>query len=113
MAAKQAKWRVELADGTAIELTSPLAVIGRNPDSSTPGEQRIALPDVGRTLSKTHARLSYDDGAWRLTDLNSTNGSRVLDRAGVATPLRPGEPVVVGVGFIVGEVGVRLAYELI
>ncbi|MRG58883.1 FHA domain-containing protein [Agromyces sp. CFH 90414] len=111
--AARANWRVELADGTAFDLAAPRIVLGRNPEPATPDEQRIALPDHTRTLSKTHARLAYTDGAWRLVDLASTNGSRVVDASGSVLELQPGEPAVVGERFRLGEVELRLAYELV
>jgi hypothetical protein len=111
--ASRANWRVELADGTAFDLQAPSIVLGRNPEPATPDEQRIALPDGTRTLSKTHARLAYTDGAWRLVDLASTNGTRVIDASGAGYDLRPGEPAVVAERFMLGEVELRLAYELV
>ncbi|MGX5694894.1 DUF5684 domain-containing protein [Agromyces soli] len=111
--ASRAQWRVELADGTAFDLNAPRIVLGRNPEPATPDEQRIALPDQTRTLSKTHARLVYADGAWRLSDLASTNGTAVVDASGAAFELQPGEPTVVAERFRLGEVELRLAYDLV
>jgi hypothetical protein len=109
----RAQWRIELADGTAFDLNAPRIVLGRNPEPATPDEQRIALPDQTRTLSKTHARLVYADGAWRLSDLASTNGTAVVDASGAAFELQPGEPTVVAERFRLGEVELRLAYDLV
>jgi hypothetical protein len=111
--AARAQWRVELADGTAFDLNAPRIVLGRNPEPATPDEQRIALPDQTRTLSKTHARLAYADGAWRLSDLASTNGTAVIDASGAAFELQPGEPTVVAERFRLGEVELRLAYDVV
>jgi serine/threonine-protein kinase len=50
--------------------------IGRwTPDNPVPA---VVLPDEQRYLSATHARLTYDDGGWRLRDC-SLNGTFVHD----------------------------------
>ena len=55
-------------------------VLGRRPSEAraSEGAQTISLSDAGRVLSRTHALLEVDnEGLW-ITDLSSTNGTRVL-----------------------------------
>ena len=47
-----------LDDGRKFSLSGASVVIGRNPIGE-PGEQRLAISDTTRTLSKTHACLLY------------------------------------------------------
>lgn len=56
-------------------------VVGRNP-AVDPGETAVAVPDLGRLLSKGHLRFDIDpDGSVFVTDLGSTNGSQIDDDA--------------------------------
>ena len=58
----------------------PLAgrmLLGRNP-APEPGAVLVPVPDLSRTISKTHARLEVEpDGTVFATDLASTNGSAI------------------------------------
>lgn len=62
-----------VAEGTEIPLESPVLTIGRSPDST--------LVILDEYTSTHHARLALRGQEWELTDLDSTNGTRV---AGVA-----------------------------
>lgn len=99
-----------LDDGRRFALSATSIVIGRNPDGQ-PGEQRLAIPDKTRTLSKTHARLVVQGDEWRLTDLHSTNGVVVVADDGAETLLDAGESVIGAGRFILGEVGMHVAEE--
>lgn len=99
-------WRITLDDGTRLALTAPRIVLGRSP-AGGPDEQCLAVPDTTRTLSKTHARLEYDGAGWHLTDLNSTNGSRVAAASGWSG-VAPGIRVPLSGPFQLGDVGVRI-----
>lgn len=57
------------AHGDPIEIRTPLARIGQGP------QNEIVLDDD--TVSTNHATLEFGDGAWRLTDLESRNGTYV------------------------------------
>jgi len=61
-------------------LPGPLISIGRELDNT------LALPDA--KVSRHHARIEHLNGAWVLTDLNSTNGVRLnglpVTRAGLS-----------------------------
>jgi len=64
-------------------------VIGRSPLSD------LAVPDM--TVSWRHAELRWTEGEWVLTDLGSTNGTRVNGwRAGSGFAVRPGDQVSFG-----------------
>lgn len=83
--------RLRLPDGTTVALTGDAAVLGRNPlaPGEAPDAQRIAIDDVTRTVSKTHALLRRGDSGWTVTDLASTNGVFVGDdetEVAAATP---------------------------
>ena len=55
--------------GDHLPVRSPVVRIGRG------AQNELVLADD--SVSATHARLEYLDAAWRLTDLNSTNGTYV------------------------------------
>lgn len=96
-----------LDDGRSFALSATSVVIGRNP-TGEPGEQRLAIADSTRTLSKTHARLIVQADEWRLTDLHSTNGVVVVADDGAETLLDPGESVIGAGRFVLGEVGMHV-----
>ena len=74
--------------GEEIALRSPVLTIGQG------SQNDVVLADD--SISTTHARLEYDAGAWRITDLGSTNGT-YLEGARLApnipTPLAAGASV--------------------
>lgn len=78
-----------VASGTSITLDEDLVTIGRSSDST--------LVIVDEYTSTHHARLSRSGDAWILTDLDSTNGTR-LDGARVTKPatVAPFTPVTIG-----------------
>ena len=55
--------------GMRIELVGDEMIAGRSPDTS------IFLDDI--TVSRQHARLESENGAWTLVDLGSLNGTYV------------------------------------
>jgi hypothetical protein len=64
-------------------------VIGRSPACD------LSVPDM--TVSWRHAELRWTDGEWILTDLGSTNGTRVNGwQAGGGFAVRPGDHVSFG-----------------
>lgn len=72
-------------------------VVGRNPEAE-PGVATVAVPDLSRTLSKTHVALVQAAGAVVLRDLGSTNGTTVVRPDGSFEVLVPGVDVVVDGG---------------
>ncbi|WP_026820238.1 RDD family protein [Arthrobacter castelli] len=86
--------RVVLDDGRELELRSA-ALVGRNP-AGRPSEavdQLIDVPDLGRSVSKTHLHLRVEAAAIWVTDRNSTNGSAISTPDGTRTALPPGQAV--------------------
>jgi hypothetical protein len=76
-------------------------LIGRSPESSRISEDRdtvgaageqpvLALADLSRTLSKTHALLEWSGSVLWVTDLHSANGSVLVSPDGERRPLVPG-----------------------
>lgn len=104
--ASTSAWQIALDDGTRLVLTAPRVVLGRSP-AGDPDEQLLSVPDASRTLSKTHARLEHDGAAWHLSDLNSTNGSRIAV-AGGWSDVTPGILVPLSGPFQLGDVGLRI-----
>jgi uncharacterized RDD family membrane protein YckC len=91
--------RIQLDDGRDFRLDRHV-LVGRNP-AANPGEseaQLLAVPDPGRTISKTHLHLLTDGAGVWVTDRNSTNGSAVTTPDGVRTALQPGVPSFVSPG---------------
>ncbi len=88
--------RLVFSDGLVVALDQDL-VLGRRPDptSSVNGGRPVALPDVDRALSRTHAELRLEDWQVLVVDHGSVNGTYVQ---------LPGEPVVklrAGTAFLV------------
>lgn len=88
-------------------------VVGRNPEAEA-GIATIAVPDLSRTLSKTHVALVQADGHVLVRDLGSTNGTSVVRSDASFEDLVPGTDLVVTAGttvrigdhaFVVDRVG--------
>ncbi|MGH2352374.1 MAG: FHA domain-containing protein [Chloroflexota bacterium] len=77
--------------GRAVPLAGEV-LIGRRPPAD------VLLRDDA--VSGRHARITRHDGAWRIEDVGSTNGTYVngrrLDRQDGPAPLRPGDVVTTG-----------------
>lgn len=54
-------------EGQEVEVRNPVATIGQG------AENDIVIQDD--SVSTRHARIEYQSGAWRITDLHSTNGT--------------------------------------
>ncbi len=77
-----------LRPGTRLPL-EPVSVIGRHPQCT------IRLDDS--FVSTEHARLTWDKGRWWISDLGSTNGTRVNGQPVTApTGLRYGDVIELG-----------------
>jgi pSer/pThr/pTyr-binding forkhead associated (FHA) protein len=99
LAAPVAVLRIQLDDGRDFRLDRNV-LVGRNPAANA-GEsqaQLLAVPDPGRTISKTHLHLLTDGAGVWVTDRHSTNGSAVTTPDGVRTALQPGVPSFVSPG---------------
>lgn len=67
---------LRLPNGSSVVLSATAVVLGRNPlaPDEAPDAQVVAVDDVTRTVSKTHALLRHTGTGWTITDLASTNG---------------------------------------
>lgn len=102
---------IPLLGGDPIVIHEP-TVVGRDPDniSSYQGAERVALDDPTRSVSKTHAAIfPLLDGIW-VTDLHSTNGTRVEGKDGSATQADPdvAMPAMDGSTVFFGRIGFRV-----
>ena len=101
---------VPLTGGDPINLEAT-TVVGRDPDniSDYPGAACVSLNDVTRSISKTHAALALAPGGLWITDLHSTNGTRI-EEEGHVTVARPGEsiPVPTGATIVLGSAAYRV-----
>lgn len=76
--------------GKTYVIQSPGATIGRESASAM-----IVLPDPN--VSRSHAQIRYEAGAWHMRDLNSTNGTQVNDVDINECILRSGDFITFGV----------------
>lgn len=108
---RDAQWVLELMDGPLLALPSADVVVGRKP-GTIPGCTQLTVEDTGRTLSKSHARLTLEGERWTVEDLGSTNGTALFlrDESGQTREriLEPGEPAHVTGVFRLGTMRVRL-----
>ncbi|WP_136193588.1 RDD family protein [Actinomyces procaprae] len=96
--------------GAPILLTTP-TVVGRDPEniSEYPDAARVPLTDVSRSISKTHAAIAPVPGGLWVTDLHSTNGTRI-EQQGVVKEAQPEVPAPAPIGsmLLLG----RAAYQI-
>ncbi|MEB4614918.1 FHA domain-containing protein, partial [Leucobacter sp. M11] len=77
------------AAGTELALDDQIVTIGRSPDST--------LVIMDEYTSTYHARLNRGPDGWTLTDLDSTNGTRLAGaRVRDSVPLPTHTPVTIG-----------------
>jgi pSer/pThr/pTyr-binding forkhead associated (FHA) protein len=104
-------WRLRGEGGLEVALQRSV-LLGRDPatDPSRAGAASVALVDPARTVSKTHALVEVVDDRVLVTDLHSTNGTRLLDAHGNASELVPGEPAEApsGATLLLGEFALRV-----
>jgi MoxR-like ATPase len=74
--------------GRDIELVGKEMIIGRDP--------KCAFPLNDDEVSRHHAKLYCENGAWQLADLDSANGTTVNDRAVTVVALRANDVVSIG-----------------
>lgn len=76
------------SERVTIEVACPNAIVGRHSDA----DFRLAYPDV----SRQHCRLAFEDGQWRLHDLQSLNGTFVNNIPAIDTTLYAGDCIRIG-----------------
>lgn len=80
---------VDLASMRTYDLATARQIIGRSSDSD------IVVHDLN--ASRTHAELRFEpQGVWVISDLGSTNGTRVNDVPVTSRALQPGDRITVG-----------------
>jgi hypothetical protein len=96
-----------LDDDQAQQVDTSL-LIGRRPDNRTGEEAHplFAWTDLSRTLSKSHALVTWSGTLLWVTDLGSANGTTVVTATGERRPLLPGQPTAAAPGWRV-ELGDR------
>ena len=110
---RRSTWNLHLPVGTSVALTSDYVILGRKPDDEPefPSAQLISVADGTRTISKTHAVLALVDGAWTITDLDSTNGVVLIDEDGSERELEPHQPAVLTKRFLLGDAELTIEAE--
>lgn len=80
-----------------MELDGGTYIAGRKPSQAgRPNARPLQIRDQTRTLSKTHAILEFTEVGLVITDLGSTNGSRIVGAdASTILEFTPGEPALV------------------
>lgn len=76
------------SEGVSIEVTCPLALVGRHTDAGL----RLAYADV----SRRHCQLVYENGQWRIVDLQSLNGVYVNNVPTLEATLYAGDLLRIG-----------------
>lgn len=108
---RRAAWQLTPHGGSPIPLTGDVVILGRKPapDAAHPRAQLVPLDDATRTVSKTHARLEMRGDEWHIIDLHSTNGVLLPTYLGAAIEVDPGEAVLAGERFLLGDAEFRLS----
>jgi len=104
-----AGWTLELPDGRRVSVDGAVS-LGRDP-ASEQGGTLVPIVDPARSMSKTHARFDLAGGGVTVTDLHSTNGTRIESEAASTVSVAPGSPTPVpeGATVVLGEYAVRLS----
>ncbi|MFS0702221.1 FHA domain-containing protein [Cellulomonas sp. 179-A 4D5 NHS] len=71
-------------DGSVLQVTGP-TIVGRSPVDPTGAHRLLGIPDLSRSISRSHALLEPHGASVWVTDLGSANGTAVA---------LPGEPLV-------------------
>jgi pSer/pThr/pTyr-binding forkhead associated (FHA) protein len=83
--------------GMVLEVTEPDVVVGRHSEAGL----RLPLADV----SRRHCRLTFKEGTWHLTDLNSLNGVQVNGEKVLESTLVNGDLLRIGGFTFAVEIG--------
>ena len=88
-------------DGSQVSLSGERAIVGRydNDLGGVPPEVDLSQKQGADTVSRVHAALEHSAGTYTLTDLNSTNATRVNNKRlepDKATPINDGDALQFG-----------------
>jgi hypothetical protein len=104
-------WRLRGPGDLEVLLVRPV-LLGRDPapDPARPDAAPIPVRDPARSVSKTHALVEVVDNRVMITDLHSTNGTRLLTTDGEMREFEAGRPAETpsGATVLLGEFEVRL-----
>lgn len=109
--AAQPTWVLEFDHGLRLPLVGDNVLIGRRPQSEVGDVATLlVVPDLGKVLSRTHARLRRDPVAdtWTIEDLDSANGVSLVRDTGLAVDVAPRRPVPATDRMMLGTLVVRL-----
>jgi pSer/pThr/pTyr-binding forkhead associated (FHA) protein len=107
---------LSFADGRVIDVHGGPLVLGRSPravridGASIP--RLVPLEAAGPAVSRAHARIDVIAGRLSIEDLDSRNGTAVIDPIGGSRRLRPGERVPLVDGMVV-TIAQDLAFRVI
>lgn len=97
-------------DGQLRIPVSRSVILGRNPSPAADGTAVVALPDMSRSISKSHVRLDVENGRVFARDLGSTNGTEMVTASGIRE-LAPDERVEIPAGAQLRIAGVPLRID--
>ncbi|MFJ2367744.1 FHA domain-containing protein [Microbacterium sp. NPDC087665] len=92
--------RLLIDDGTS-HLVQRSAIIGRNPVPADPTVTLIAIPDLTRTISRTHLQVDITTDGLVITDLGSSGGT-LLDSSDEFLPRHVAIPIPWGTTLVLG-----------
>lgn len=104
-------WLLEFDHGVRLPLTSDNVLLGRRPKAGPDDTATLlVIPDLGKVLSRTHARLRRDPVAdiWTIEDLRSANGVAILNGTDSFVDVAPMRPVPATAQMMLGTLRVRL-----
>lgn len=114
VATPQRNPRLVLPDGQVLPLDHGI-IVGRDPQHQDGYgvTERATLHDVERSVSKTHAVIGFSEGRVWVLDLNSTNGTVLIDEDGAETLCTPevATPVPANADVRFGEYRVRITFD--
>lgn len=84
------QWVLRTGNGERLPIPGAHVTVGRAGRGATAD---VLIADSTRTMSKSHAELTWDGNQWWITDLGSTNGTHLYGSNSAWVGLRPHEPV--------------------
>ncbi|WP_296666622.1 FHA domain-containing protein, partial [Demequina sp.] len=102
-------WELATSEGDIYRIDSATVLLGRSGGlPPTDGTPRVDIADSTRTVSKSHVRLTLKRGTWLVEDLGSTNGTYLVDAAGLEVQVAADTPTPVAGRLLLGDVEVEL-----
>jgi small-conductance mechanosensitive channel len=95
--------RLYVAEGPERGRSLALDGTGGNTPATVGRSRSCSLPLTDPNVSKEHLRLAWEEGAWVMTDLGSSKGTRVNGKPAERAVLRPFDRIAVGDTIIIFE----------